>query len=77
MRSEHTQQLQTCYQDELQHKDNYWVKLQTGDETLDYREAVERFQGSKVDVEQGGDHGFQNYEKHLPDIIEFLFLKRH
>jgi predicted esterase YcpF (UPF0227 family) len=77
MRLEHVQQLQVCYQYELQHKDSYWVKLQTGDETLDYREAVERFQGSKVDVEQGGDHGFQNYKKHLPNIIEFLFLKRH
>ena len=76
MRHEHAQQLQACYQEEFQHKGNYLVKLQTGDETLDYREAVERYQGAKVDLEQGGDHGFQDYEKHLPSIIEFLFPNR-
>jgi len=56
----------------LQKPENVLVLLQTGDEVLDYREAVDFYVGSEVVVEQGGDHGFQNYERYLPKIIEFL-----
>jgi predicted esterase YcpF (UPF0227 family) len=48
------------------------VLLQTGDETLDYREAKQYYQHSELIVEQGGDHSFINFEKHLPDIAKFL-----
>ena len=34
----------------------YKVLLQTGDETLDYRQAQQKYQGADVTVEQGGDH---------------------
>ncbi len=46
--------------------------LQTGDETLDYRLAVEHYQGADVVVEEGGDHSFVNYDQHLPAIMAFL-----
>lgn len=47
------------------------VLLQTGDEVLDYRLALDFYRDCKVTVEQGGDHGFQGFERFLPDIIEF------
>jgi predicted esterase YcpF (UPF0227 family) len=58
----------------LQNLANYWVLLQTGDEVLDYRLAESRYNGCRMTVEQGGDHSFQHYERHLPAIIEFLGL---
>ncbi len=53
--------------------ENILLLAQTGDETLDYSLAVAKYSESEQVVEEGGDHRFQHYEKHLPKIIEFLF----
>ncbi|MEE8057910.1 MAG: YqiA/YcfP family alpha/beta fold hydrolase [Pseudomonadales bacterium] len=50
------------------------VLLQTGDEVLDYRQAVSYYQGCRQIVEEGGDHRFQNFDKHLPEVLRFLDL---
>lgn len=52
--------------------DNYWVLLQTGDETLDYRLAAEKYRGCRQLVEEGGDHSFQGFERHIPAAVDFL-----
>ncbi|KXI30264.1 YqiA/YcfP family alpha/beta fold hydrolase [Paraglaciecola hydrolytica] len=52
--------------------ENIWVLLQTGDETLDYRQAEYKYQGAKMTIEQGGDHSFQDFERFLPEIFRFL-----
>lgn len=49
------------------------VLLQTGDATLDYRLAVEKYKGCKLFVEGGGSHSFDGYERYLPDIFKHLF----
>ena len=51
---------------------NYWLLVQTGDETLDYRLSVNKYSGCRQLVEPGGDHGFQNFDRHIPAVIEFL-----
>ena len=51
--------------------ENIWVLLQTGDEVLDYRQAVDFYRGCRVTVEEGGDHSFQNFERYLPEILRF------
>ena len=53
---------------------NLLVLLQTGDETLDYRQALDKYSASRQIVESGGDHRFQNYHRHMPAIMEFLRL---
>ncbi|QJR80377.1 esterase YqiA [Alteromonas pelagimontana] len=50
----------------------YRVMLQTGDTTLDYRQAQQKYASSTLLVEEGGDHSFVDYAKHLPDIAAFL-----
>ncbi|MEO0442851.1 MAG: YqiA/YcfP family alpha/beta fold hydrolase [Pseudomonadota bacterium] len=50
----------------------YWLLVQTGDETLDYRLAVEKYQGCRQTVEQGGDHSFQGFGRYIPEAIEFF-----
>lgn len=52
--------------------ERYWLLLQTGDETLDYRDAVAHFAGARQTVIAGGDHAFSNYEVYLPAIYQFL-----
>lgn len=49
----------------------YRVWLQTGDETLDYREAEAFYQGCALCVEAGGDHAFQGFAARLPELLAF------
>ncbi|WP_184101377.1 YqiA/YcfP family alpha/beta fold hydrolase [Silvimonas terrae] len=51
--------------------ERYWLMVQTGDETLDYREAVQKYAGSAQTVIEGGDHSFQRYGDYLPQIWNF------
>ncbi|MCH8499672.1 MAG: esterase YqiA [Marinobacter sp.] len=46
--------------------------LQTGDETLDYRQALARYPASPAWIQAGGDHRFQHFERVLPAIMAFL-----
>ncbi|WP_372782026.1 YqiA/YcfP family alpha/beta fold hydrolase [Litorivivens sp.] len=54
--------------------ERYWVLLQEGDETLDYRNAQSYYSACRMTVEPGGDHSFTTYEQYLPDIAVFLNL---
>ncbi len=51
---------------------NYWLMVQTEDETLDFRLAVDKYEGCKQLIEEGGDHGFQGFERFIPESIAFL-----
>lgn len=50
----------------------YWLLVETGDETLDYRQAVAHYAGSRQTIIEGGDHGFQAWDRLLPDVVEWL-----
>ena len=49
----------------------YLLIVETGDEVLDYRRAVERYAGARQIVIQGGDHSLQSFPQHLERILEF------
>lgn len=52
--------------------ENIWLMVQTGDETLDYTAAVKRYPNCKQTIEQGGNHSFEQFDRHLADIIDFF-----
>jgi len=52
----------------------YLLIVETGDEVLDYREAVERYRGAEQVVIHGGDHSLQSFPQHLPRILAFAGL---
>ncbi len=46
--------------------------VQKGDDVLDYREAVEKLEGTKQIIEEGGSHSFDGVEKYFDRMSEFL-----
>jgi len=50
----------------------YMLLLQTGDDVLDYREAVTKLPDAKTVIEEGGTHPFEGIERHFEGIIEFF-----
>jgi uncharacterized protein len=49
----------------------YLLIVETGDEVLDYRRAVERYAGAEQVVVPGGDHSLQSFPSHLARILSF------
>ena len=49
----------------------YFLMVETGDEVLDYRQAVERYRGAQQLVIDGGDHGFGDFEKYLDAVFGY------
>ena len=49
--------------------ENYLVLLQTGDETLNYKFSAEYYDGSKIIIDEGGNHSFENLEIKIPQIL--------
>lgn len=50
----------------------YLLLTQKGDETLDYREAVNKLAGCKSFIENGGSHSFDDIQRHTQNIREFF-----
>lgn len=68
---EHVQALAVLETPPPQDAARYWVWLESGDETLDYRDAAEFYQGCRLDVRNGGDHGYQAFVERIPELLAF------
>ena len=71
---QHSQELKSLAVATLSYPQNYWVLLQTGDETLDYRQAKDYYRDCAQLIELGGSHSFENFDQHLPEVMQFLEL---
>lgn len=58
--------------DQLQHPECFLLLCQEADETLDYREAVTKYEGAQQKIQPGGSHAFDNFEAVIPKIVDFL-----
>lgn len=70
---QYMQQLRELNVEQLAWPDNIWVLQQEGDEVLDYRDALAKYQSCKITCEAGGDHSFVGFERYLSEIIKFLY----
>lgn len=72
---QHIAELATLEVPRLADPKRYWLLAETGDETLDYRQAVTRYAGARQTVLPGGDHSFTRWDDYLDGIIDFAGLR--
>ena len=68
---EHLDELRSLLVERPTRLERYYLMVTTGDEVLDYREAVAKYAGARQLVVQGSDHGFADFENHLDSVLEF------
>ncbi|MEP6942625.1 MAG: YqiA/YcfP family alpha/beta fold hydrolase [Betaproteobacteria bacterium] len=67
----HFDELRALRVDTISRPDRYWLLVQTGDEVLDWREALARYAGAWQFIQGGGDHGFQDFTAQIPPLLRF------
>lgn len=65
----HIDQLRAIHHPRLADPSRYWLLVEEGDETLDYRHAVAHYAGARQTVLPGGDHSFTRWTDYLDEII--------
>lgn len=69
--ADHIKELELLDIEHITNPHRYLVMLQTGDEVLDYSQALVKFAGSRIVLEEGGDHSFIGFDQHIDSILEF------
>lgn len=72
--AEHQQQLLSFDTPVIFNPDRFFVLLQSGDEVLDYQQALNKYHCCQMRVEAGGNHSFIGFGDHLADVCRFLGL---
>jgi uncharacterized protein len=67
----HFAELETLSVARLTHMERYFLLVRSGDELLDWRDAVARYAGAAQYVAGGGDHGWEDIEAEIPSMLRF------
>jgi len=72
-RAEYVDELATARVAAITQPDRYFLVAATGDEVLDWREMQVRYAGCRQRIVQGSDHGLSDFERWLPEVLDFAF----
>jgi predicted esterase YcpF (UPF0227 family) len=72
---QHFEELRALAVTRITRPGRYWLMVQTGDEVLDYREAIAFYAGAQQLVEGGGEHGFAGFERQIPAVLRFAGVR--
>jgi hypothetical protein len=70
---EHFAELEALSVAQLTRMSRYFLLMRSGDELLDWREAVRRYAGAWQFVAGGGDHGWEDIDPEIPSILHFAY----
>jgi len=73
---QHVEQLAELDVAAITQPERYLVLLETGDEVLDWWQAVLKLRGANLIVHAGGDHSLRSFAAELPRMTEFLLPDR-
>jgi predicted esterase YcpF (UPF0227 family) len=68
---EHVDELLHLQPAAITRPERYWLFVETADEVLDYREAVDFYAGALHTVVRGGDHTLVSFPEHVPEIVDW------
>jgi predicted esterase YcpF (UPF0227 family) len=67
----HVEELRALDVAAITRPERYWLLVETGDELLDYRQAVAKYAGARQTVIEGGDHGFAHFGEYLDAVLDY------
>lgn len=73
-RPEYIDELRVIEVPRISRPQDFFLLVETGDEVLDYRQAVAKYAGARQAVLAGGDHSFTRWDDYLDTILEFAGL---
>ena len=68
---EHVDELKAMQPAAITRPGRYWLFVETGDEVLDYREAVDFYADALQTIVRGGDHTLVSFPEHVPELVEW------
>jgi predicted esterase YcpF (UPF0227 family) len=68
---DHVEDLEAMQPAAITRPERYWLFVETGDEVLDYREAVDFYRGALHTVVRGGDHTLVSFPEHVPELVDW------
>lgn len=71
----HLDELRAIEVPRISRPQNFWLLAETGDEVLDYRDAVAKYAGARQTVLEGGDHGFSRWNDYVNAVLDFAGLQ--
>jgi predicted esterase YcpF (UPF0227 family) len=69
--SAHFAELEALHVSRVTRPERYFLLMRSGDELLDWREAVEHYAGAWQYVAGGGNHGWEDIDGEIPSIFRF------
>jgi uncharacterized protein len=72
---EHFAELDALTVQRLSRMDRYLLMMRSGDELLDWREAVARYAGAWQYVLGGGNHGWEDIDDEIPSMLRFAGVR--
>ena len=68
---QHVDELKAMQPAAITRPGRYWLFVETADEVLDYREAVDFYADALQTVVRGGDHTLVSFPEHVPELVEW------
>jgi hypothetical protein len=68
---DHVSELAALEPARITRPERYWLFVETGDEVLDYRDAVAFYEGALHTIVRGGDHTLASFPEHVPEIVDW------
>jgi len=71
----HFAELEALVVPSLTRLDRYFLLMRSGDELIDWRDAVARYAGAWQYVLGGGNHGWEDIDDEIPSVLQFAGME--